>query len=281
MIAWVCDRRGRFSPVRAATLALLVLPGLDLVLAWALGGMAVPQSGLSGARPVMAVIHGTGDWAVYCLIASLAVTPLRNVLGWDRIVPLRRMIGVAAACYAVAHFLLYVVDQKYNLLVVFSEIALRFYLTIGFLVLLGLIALAWTSRDRWITRLGRRWKQLHRLAYLLAPLALFHYALQSKLDVSAAMIVAGLFVWEGLWRLMPRARRLEWWPLPLLALATGIVTAGIEVAWYGLATRVDPLRVLQSNLDLSYGPRPAMAVLLCAILLSLLALLRRVRRTFP
>ena len=270
VVALVQDRRGRFSPLRAATLAILVIPAVRLFVLFVTGGL--------GGRPVLEFTRGIGDFAVYFLLASLAITPLRTVLDWQRLIPLRRMIGVAAACYAGIHFSLYVIDQKFDLLHVASEIALRFYLTIGFVTFLGLVALAVTSTDSWLKRLGRRWKQLHKLAYPLAALALFHYFLQSKADVSAAVFVAGIFAWEMIWRLTSRASRLHWWPIPLIALGAALATAGIEVSWYGLATRIDPLRVLQANLDIAYGPRPAVAILVCGLFLSALAALRRWRQ---
>lgn len=271
MFSLIQDRRGRFSLIRAITLTILVVPGLRLAVLWATGGL--------GGRPVMEFTHGTGDFAVYFLLASLAITPLRVVLDWQRIVPLRRMIGVAAACYAGLHLMLYVIDQKFDLIKVATEIALRFYLTIGFVTFLGLLALAITSTDGWMKRLGRRWKKLHKLAYPLAVLALFHYFLQSKADVSAAVFVAGLFLWEMIWRLTSRASRLHWWPVPLIAIGAALATAAVEALWYGLATRINPYQVLDANLDLSYGPRPAVSILLCGLTLAAISGITRWRQS--
>lgn len=271
MFSLIQDRRGRFSMLRALTLTILVIPALRLGVLWAMGDL--------GGRPVREVTRGTGDFAVYFLLTSLAITPLRSVLDWQRLVPLRRMIGVAVACYVGIHLMLYVIDQKFDLIKVASEIALRFYLTIGFATFLGLLALAITSSDRWMKRLGRRWKQLHKLAYPLAALGLFHYFLQSKADVSAAVFVAGLFLWEMIWRLTSRASRLDWWPLPLIAVAAALATAAVEALWYGLATHIDPMRVLDANLDLGYGPRPAVWILICGLGLSGVAAVTRWRQS--
>ncbi len=273
MFSLVQDRRGRFSPIRAVTLALLVAPGLRLFLLWLVGGL--------GGRPIMEFTHGTGDWTIYFLLTSLAITPLRTVLNWQKILPLRRMIGVGAACYACLHLALYVIDQKFDMLKVVSEIALRFYLTVGFVTFLGLLALAITSTDGWLKRLGRRWKSLHKLAYPLAALGLFHYFMQSKADVSAAVFVAGIYLWEMIWRLSSRASRLYWWPLPVISVAAALATAGVESAWYGLATKIDPVRVLQANLDLGYGPRPAVSILIFGLLFSAVAGVRRWRQSRP
>jgi sulfoxide reductase heme-binding subunit YedZ len=265
------DRRGRFSWSRSLTLAVLIAPGLRLFLLWLSGGL--------GGRPIREFTHGTGDWAIYFLLASLAVTPLRAVLDWQFLVPLRRRIGVAAACYAGLHVSLFVIDQKFDLLVVAREIALRFYLTIGFCVLIGLLALAITSTDAWVRRLGRRWKALHRLAYPLAAFGLFHYFLQSKADVTPAVFVAGIYLWEMLWRLQPRQWRLAWWPLPVLGVTAALATALVEAAWYGLATRIDPWVVLRANLEPQDGLRPAVLVLACGLALGIAAAAKRWRRT--
>ena len=100
------------------------------------------------------------------------------------------MIGVSAACYAGVHLLLYAADQNWRPLAVVTEILVRAYLTIGFVALLGLATLAVTSTDGWVKRLGRNWKRLHKLAYGFAVLALNHFFLQSKADVSQATVAA-------------------------------------------------------------------------------------------
>jgi methionine sulfoxide reductase heme-binding subunit len=263
------DHAGRFSALKAATLGLVLLPGLHLAARWALHDL--------GARPVTELIHGTGDWTIRFLLLSLAVTPARAVLGWTRVVVLRRMLGVTAACYAGSHVLLYCMDQKWHLGVVASEIVLRFYLAIGFVTLTGLMVLAVTSTNAWQKRLGRRWKKLHRLVFLIAPLGLFHYFLQSKADVTPAVFAAGLFVWLMLWRLAPRRWQARVGLLPLLAVTAGISTALLEAGWYAAATRIPPLRVLAANLDVVYTLRPAPEVALAGAAVLLLAVLLRLR----
>ena len=269
ILSLLTDRRGRFSWSRTITLAVLIAPGLRLFVLWLAGGL--------GGRPIREFTHGTGDWTIYFLLASLAVTPLRAVLDWQFLAVLRRRIGVGAACYAGLHFLLYVLDQKFDLIKVASEIALRFYLTIGFTVFLGLLALAVTSTDAWTAKLGRRWTSLHKLVYPLTALGLFHYYLQSKSDVSASVFVSGIFLWEMLWRVMPRRYRLNWWPLPVLALMAAVSTGLVEALWYGLATKINPVLVLQGNLDLSYGLTPAWIILLTGVGVSLYAGAKRWR----
>lgn len=191
------------------------------------------------------------------------------MFAWARVVLLRRMLGVAAALYALLHLLLYIADQKWNLWTVASEIALRFYLTIGFATVLGLSALAWTSTDGWQRRLRQNWKKLHRWAYPLTALALFHYALQAKINAAEAVFWFGLFAWAMLCRLWPRARQAALVPL------AAALTAAVEIAWYGLATRVPAWRVLEANLAFDPAMRPASRLLVVGLVVLAVAAIRR------
>lgn len=266
LAAWR-DPAGRFSPLKATVLALVPLPAIRLFVLWALDDL--------GARPITEMEHGLGQWTVGFLLLSLAVTPARSVFDWPGVVKLRRLFGVTTACYALTHLSLYFVDQNWVFTTIVSEIVLRFYLTIGFIALLMLCVLGITSTDGWQKRLGRRWKLLHRLVFVLLPLALWHYFLQSKADVTSAAFFTGLACWLMLWRLAPRRWRGRLILLPPLALLAGLACAGIEAGWYGLATGAPPLRVLAANLNITYGPRPAVGVLLCGLAVCLVALLRR------
>src|SRR4029077_8050886 len=116
-------------------------------------------------KVVTEMIHLTGKWTIRFLLLSLLITPLMRGARYPKFVVVRRMVGVAAFAYATAHLGLYIVDQHYDLLHVASEIAQRFYLTIGFVAWLGLATLAATSTDAMIRRLGARWSALHKLVY--------------------------------------------------------------------------------------------------------------------
>jgi sulfoxide reductase heme-binding subunit YedZ len=243
------DRAGRFSGLKASVLVCAVLPALLIIYWWVAGDF--------GPRTLNAVIHETGKWAVRFLLITLAVTPARTVFDYGKVVIVRRMLGVTTMAYALAHFSLFIVDRQFDAWKVGSEIFLRFYLTIGFVALLGLVALGVTSTDGWIRRLGRNWKRLHWTIYAIGVLALFHHFLQSKAGVSTALFAAGVFLWLLLWRLLPRRFRANPWAILALAPATALLTALLEFAWYGLATRLNPWRILNANLDIEYGPSVA------------------------
>src|SRR5579872_2648146 len=140
------DRRGRFSPLRAATLALLIAPALALL--W----FAMRHD--LGPRPRTEAIHEVGLWSIRFLMLTLFVTPMRRIGRYAQLVDIRRMLGVGCFAYIALHFCLYIADQMFDLGKVVSEIALRYYLTIGFTGWLGLAALAVTSNDYMVRRLG-------------------------------------------------------------------------------------------------------------------------------
>jgi methionine sulfoxide reductase heme-binding subunit len=187
------------------------------------------------------------------------------------------MVGVAAFAYALIHLTLYVMDQKFNLGRVATEIAVRFYLTIGFAGLLGLAILAATSTDGAVRKLGKKWTLLHKGIYIIAILGLAHFFMQSTIDVSEATIMAGIFILLMTYRLA-RRMKIALTPLSLLAIAIGVATftSTMEVVWYASATGVDPIRILQANLDFSFMIRPTWWVLGTGIAFVLAAMLKTV-----
>jgi len=253
-----------------------VLPGLVLAAEWQMQHL--------GARPVTEVIHGAGLWTIRLLYASLAITPLAAILAWPRLLLVRRMVGVACALYGGAHLVLFARDQNWMLLHVASEIALRIYLTIGFVALLGLAALAITSSDAWVRKLRGNWLRLHRLIYLIAPIATLHFFLQSKADVSEPVVMVGLLAWLLAWRVLPKSWRTNWATLLAMAPLTFLATALIEAGWYAVAIHADPLMILGADWDISFGLRPPHWAGLIALGVALVAIARGVvksRRRIP
>jgi len=149
--------------------------------------------------------------------------------------------------------------------------------------LLGLLALLVTSTDDWQKSLGARWKKLHKLVFPIAVMVLFHYAVQSKADVSDAVFLVGLFAWLMFWRAVPRRYQTKLWPLPAFALGAGLLAALAEAGWYMVRNGVNGWMVLQANLDVTFGPRPAVAVVLVGFGVLALAAARKFlkRRRLP
>ena len=251
-LPWL-DRSGQFSPLKSTVLVLLCLPTAWVAWLWATTGLL--------PRPLEEAIHQSGNWAVRLLIISLCISPLRRILAWPRLMLVRRMVGVAALVYALAHLLLYVVDMNVDLVKVATEIVLRFYLTIGFVALLGLLALGITSTDAMVRRLGRWWPRLHASVYVLAVLGLVHFFIQSKVDVTEPVLLTGFFLFLMGYRLMVRRHEPVPWRLAALAVATALLCALAEALWYGLYRGAPMGAVLAANLKFAYSIRPAWWVL--------------------
>ena len=252
------DYSGRLSPLKLVVFVALFVPATWVMFAYAFG--------LLGARPLNEAIHQIGLWTIRLIFLALAVTPLRQILQWPRLILVRRMIGVAAFAYVLTHFSLYADDQMFDLEKVAGEIVRRIYLTIGFAALLGLAALAATSTDGMVRRLGgRRWQRLHRLVYAIGVLAVIHYCFQSKLDLREPTVMAGLLFWLLgyrllLWRCGVRGHlELAW--VGGLSLAAGLATALGETVYFRLAFGAPLLPVLETDLSLVTGIRPAVIVL--------------------
>ena len=264
------DRQGRFSPLKATTLALALLPAA-VIAYWFFTHQLGPLA-------VKAALRLIGDWTIRLLVITLALTPLQRVLNWPKITLIRRMLGVTTFAYALTHFILYIVNSKYDLVFVASEIVLRFYLTIGFVALIGLSLMAATSFDSAIRKLGKKWKILHRAVYGIAVLGLLHYFIQSKIDVSPAVLMTGFYMLLMIHRIFI-AKRVGLTPA-VLAMSAGLaclLTAVAEFAWYGLTTGVDPWRIAKANLMFSFGLRPAVIVLLLGLIPCGFVILRNLR----
>ncbi|HXE29931.1 MAG TPA: protein-methionine-sulfoxide reductase heme-binding subunit MsrQ [Stellaceae bacterium] len=264
------DYGGRFAPLKAAVFMGLFVPAIWTAASYALDRL--------GARPLTESIHQIGDWTIRFIFIALVISPARVALQWPKLLELRRMIGVAACLYGLTHLSLYIVDEAFSLPLVVSEIILRIYLTIGFTALTGLIVLAWTSTDGWQRRLGaRRWQKLHRIVYLIGTLAVIHYFLQSKLDEWEPTVMAGIFVWlMGCrlvsWRL--GRGKLPLWTVASLSLGAGVLTALCEAGYYWFSLGAPFDLVLQANLTLDTGVRPAMVVFVSTFAIAVLGAIR-------
>ena len=255
----------RWPPIKLAALAAGMAPAVWLA-ALALGG------GL-GARPIKAAINLTGDWSLYLLLATLAVTPARHILAAPRLVLARRTLGLAAFGYVALHLILYAFDLDLDLRRVASEIVLRAYLTIGAVALLGFAALAATSWDGAVRRLGAaRWNGLHRLVHPCALLSVIHFLLRSATDTFEPMLLAGLLAWLAGYRLLRRHGEVGPDKLVALAVASAAFTAFAETTWHATATGIDPWRILAAHLDIAFGLRPAWWVLITGLVAALAAL---------
>jgi methionine sulfoxide reductase heme-binding subunit len=264
------DYSGRLSPLKLSVFIALFLP-----VSWTLFETI---TGTLGARPLTEAIHQQGLWTIRLILIALAITPMKAILLWQRLILVRRMVGVAAFAYVLLHFSLYIADENFNLVTVASEIARRIYLTIGFAALCGLAVLAATSTDKMVRRLGRKWQTLHRLVYVICMLGLIHYSMQSKLEQWEPTIADGIFVWLMgyrllAWKFAVRGRLPLGWVAGLGVVAT-VLTGFGEAIYFHLAFHAPIERVLQADFSLQTGIRPAVIVFAFSVIVLVAGLVR-------
>jgi sulfoxide reductase heme-binding subunit YedZ len=159
----------QFKAIRIALFIAALLPFLRLAVFTATDRL--------GANPIEFITRNTGDWTLYFLCITLAVTPLRRIAGWNWLIRLRRMLGLYAFFYAALHFTTFLwFDHFFDLQEMLKDVVKRPFITVGFTAFVLLIPLAVTSTNAMVRRLGgKRWQWLHRLIYVIAPLGILHF----------------------------------------------------------------------------------------------------------
>ena len=180
---------------------LCLIPALLLIVrafTGRLGGL--------GANPISTITLTTGDWTIYFLLMTLAITPLRRILHQPDFIRFRKMLGLYAFFYACLHFLtLIVFDHFFDFRAVLEDVYKRPFITVGFTAFVLMIPLAITSTTKMIRRLGKRWQQLHRLVYATAALGVVHYYWLVKSDVTLPLRYAAILA------LLLACRVYFWW----------------------------------------------------------------------
>jgi methionine sulfoxide reductase heme-binding subunit len=135
-------------------------------------------------NPIQAAEQRTGKYALVLLVLSLACTPLNTLFGFRQAITVRRSLGLYAFLFAAAHFTVFIwLDYGFNWEFLRAEIIDKLFIIVGAVALIILTLLAATSFQWWMKRLGKRWKNLHKLVYLAAPLVVLHYAWARKGDI--------------------------------------------------------------------------------------------------
>jgi sulfoxide reductase heme-binding subunit YedZ len=129
-----------------------------------------------GANPLEAITRNTGDWTLYLLCITLSITPLRRLSGWSWLIALRRMMGLFTFFYASMHFLAFLwFDHFFDVQAMLLDVVKRPFIAMGFATFLLLLPLAITSTNSMMRKLGKRWKTLHQLIYLIIIMGLLHF----------------------------------------------------------------------------------------------------------
>lgn len=192
----------RTAPMTATSFRLSYRPSYRMVWWLVFALMATPLAWLVylgftgglGANPIEAINRFLGDWALRMLLVALAATPLKILFGWTWAVRMRRMLGLWAFAYVALHVTNYVaIDQFFAWNDIWADIVKRKFITVGMVAFLILSALALTSWNGAIKRMGAKaWQRLHKLVYMAAALGCLHYIWMVKADVREPLIHLGV-----------------------------------------------------------------------------------------
>jgi methionine sulfoxide reductase heme-binding subunit len=168
------------------------------------------------ANPIEFITHFTGDWTIRLIVATLAISPLRKLLGFPALIRYRRMLGLFAFFYCSLHFLTYFwLDKFFDLNAIAHDVAKRPFITAGFTAFVCMAPLAVTSTAGWIRRLGgKRWQRLHSLLYVTAIAGVVHYYWLVKSDIRLPALYGTLVALELGQRVIARLRKREARPAP-------------------------------------------------------------------
>ncbi len=189
------------SLFKGTLFVLLMLPLVRLI--WAV------LTNHLGPNPVEFITRNTGDWTLYILALTLAVTPLRRWLNWPFLLKSRRMLGLTSFFYATLHWLAFFwFDHFFDVAEMLADVLKRPFILVGFTAFLLLMPLALTSTNKMIKRLGgQRWQLLHKLVYLIISLGLLHYfwmkagkhdfAAPALMTAIVSLLLLTRMVWAG------------------------------------------------------------------------------------
>src|SRR5688500_7242319 len=156
---------------------------------------ALYSGGDLGVNPAETLQLQTGIWALRFLLISLAITPLRRITRWNRVISYRKTFGLLAFFYSVLHLATYVVlDRYFDWAGIWEDTAKRPFITAGMIAFALMVPLALTSTKGSIRRLGKRWTQLHRLVYISAIAAAVHYLWKVKVAIGSPVYYAAILM---------------------------------------------------------------------------------------
>ena len=136
------------------------------------------------ANPIQAIEQQTGIQALTFLLLSLACTPLSSIFGWHELLQRRKALGNYGFLYAFLHVATFLgLDYGFDLSAIWRDVGTKWYIIIGLTAFLLLIPLAVTSFKYWMKRLGKDWRRLHNLVYVISPLVVVHFLLSVKGDI--------------------------------------------------------------------------------------------------
>ncbi len=229
-------------------------------------------TGQFGLVPLGGLTYWSGVWATAILLLALAVTPAMTIFRWSRLILARRMIGVTALAYTIAHIIIYFALRFWDFAHIAHEMVARLSLIVATVSTVGLIALGATSVDAAVRRMGERgWQRLHNTMFVVTALALVHYLLSPGI-FPEQFLMSGMFFWLMVWRaLNRRGQGADARALAMLAVASCLFTALLEAGWIWAYHGYKPSGTLGNNFSLVLGISPAWKMLALGLAVALAA----------
>jgi methionine sulfoxide reductase heme-binding subunit len=257
------DRNRRFSWLKASTFALMLFPAVRTAYLLGIGDYGLLSMALPG------LVYWSGVWATVVLLMALAVTPAATIFRWPALIDVRRMIGVTALVYTIAHVVIYFPFRHWDWAFMANDMT-RLTLIVATLSTIGLIALGATSVDAAIRYMGaKNWQRLHTANYAISGLAILHVVL-ARGTYTEQYVLTAIFFWLMAWRVLAgyglgaNARALM-----MLAVASCLVAAFLEAGFLWGRRGFDVVATLGYNFTLSIlevGYPPAWQVLAFGLL---------------
>ena len=227
------------------------------------------------ALPVVlgGLTYWSGVWATAVLLMALAVTPAARILRWPALIDVRRMVGVTALVYTIAHMVIYFALRNWDFALIANDMATRLTLVLATLSTIGLIVLGATSVDAAIRYMGaKNWQRLHNANYAISGLAILHVVL-ARGTYTEQYVLTGIFFWLMVWRVLARyGLGADGKALAMLAVASCLFAALLEAGFLWARRGFDVLGTLGYNLTLAIldvGYPPAWQVLAFGLLFAL------------
>jgi sulfoxide reductase heme-binding subunit YedZ len=232
-----------------------------------IGDYGIPAVALGG------LTYWSGVWATVILLMALAVTPAATIFRWPALVDVRRMIGVTALVYTIAHVIIYFAFRHWDFAFIGNDVATRLTLILATLSTIGLIVLGATSVDAAIRSMGaRNWQRLHNANYAISGLAILHVVV-ARGTYAEQYMLTGIFLWLMIWRVLARyGLGTNVKALTTLAVGSCLFTAFLEAGFLWARRGFDVLGTLGYNFTLAIldvGYPPAWQVLAFGLLIAL------------
>jgi sulfoxide reductase heme-binding subunit YedZ len=259
------DRNRRFSWLKASTFGLMLFPAIRSAYLFGIGDY--------GVVPLAGLTYWSGVWATVVLLMALAVTPAVTIFRWPALIDVRRMIGVTALVYTIAHLVIYFAFRRWDIAVVANDVMTRLTLILATLSTVGLIVLGATSVDAAVRSMGaRNWQRLHTANYAISGLAILHVVL-ARGTYAEQYTLTAIFFWLMAWRVLARyGLGANAKALGLLAVASCLVAALLEAGFLWSRRGFEVLGTLGYNFTLEIldaGYPPAWQVLAFGLLVAL------------